>query len=240
MRIFEYPRGYHGHFHTHGFAKLVYPLRGLVSVVTPEGRWLATPLRGVIIPSWQNHRIAAAGNALLHSVFVDPRVFPDCLTEYGMISVTPLLHELIREAGHFYADYKPNSLQHRLLELIVALLRSADTELTERCLPVVKHPRIRTALENAGTSMRSAEIARRSALSPRHFSRVFKADTGMAFKDWRALHQVQSGLTLLHQGKSVSATASELGFSSTSAFITIFGRVTGRTPGTIEKRNAQQ
>jgi AraC-like DNA-binding protein len=69
----------------------------------------------------------------------------------------------------------------------------------------------------------------------RQFARVFKADTGMSFKDWRTLNRVQTALGLLAEGKSVTAVASELSFSSTSAFIAVFRRHVGTTPSRIAR-----
>ena len=82
-------------------------------------------------------------------------------------------------------------------------------------------------------NLRSAAVAGKAAYSQRQFSRVFLADTGMRFKDWRSLYRVQAGIRLLASGGSVSDVAAELGYSSASAFISVFRRHTGLTPGLV-------
>ena len=77
----------------------------------------------------------------------------------------------------------------------------------------------------------SREWARRLAPSTRHFSRLFKQETGVTFSTWRSLHHVKHALVLLASGHSVTRVAMDLGYGSTSAFIEMFKRCTGRTPG---------
>jgi AraC-like DNA-binding protein len=53
----------------------------------------------------------------------------------------------------------------------------------------------------------------------------------VTFSTWRALHHVRHALVRLGRGDSVSRVAMDLGYTSTSAFIEMFKRCTGRTPG---------
>src|SRR3954447_8076620 len=71
VRAFEYPLGYAGYAHRHRLAQIVYPLRGVVSVRAASGTWVTTRLTAVAIPPWEEHRVAAHGNASLRSVFID-------------------------------------------------------------------------------------------------------------------------------------------------------------------------
>ena len=230
MRTFEYPKGYVGNLHQHREAQLVYPIRGIVSVTTERGEWLATRFRGVCIPAWQQHRVSAEGNTLLHSLFVNADPNDGALTKLTNINITSLLHELIAEAGRFYVDYGADSTEARTIQLILDLTDKQHTE-EPAWLPEIRNPRIRRAIEGAPlATLKSAAIAKNSAYSQRQFSRVFFADTGMAFKDWRALYRVHTGLRLLATGASVSNITAELGYSSASAFIAVFKKHTGLTP----------
>ena len=71
----------------------------------------------------------------------------------------------------------------------------------------------------------------RLGLSSRHFARLFKQETGVTFSTWRVLQQIKHALVLLATGQQVTRVAMDLGYSSTSAFIEMFKRHTGRTPG---------
>jgi AraC-like DNA-binding protein len=241
VRAFEYPLGYPGHTHRHRLAQIVYPLRGVVSVETDTGTWVVTTLSAVAIPPWREHRVAAHGNASLRSVFVDPDVHPALVTRMVTVQISELLHELIREAGRHYTDFADDDggVASSVVALIVQLLPGMPTSDTSIWLPRIEHgllQPIAVALDNdPGDARRVEDWARELALSTRHFGRLFKQETGVTFSTWRALHHVKHALVLLAGGHAVTRVAMDLGYSSTSAFIEMFKRHTGRTPGVAQR-----
>jgi AraC-like DNA-binding protein len=242
VRAFEYPRGYTGYTHRHRLAQVVYPLRGVASVETYSGTWVVTTLTAVAIPPWREHRVSAHGNASLRSVFIDPDVHPALVTDAVTIHVSELLHELIREAGRHYTDFDgDDDFASSVNALIVRLLPAMPTSRTSVWLPRIDNPLLRpiaVALEEDPADPTSVEEwARRLALSTRHFSRMFKQETGVTFSTWRALQQVKHALVLLAGGQGVTRVAMDLGYGSTSSFIEMFKRHTGRTPGAWSARD---
>ena len=238
-RAFEYPQGYQGNSHRHRLAQLVYPVRGVVSVDTEQGCWVVTRLRAVSIPPWTEHRVTSHGNASIRSIFVNPDAHPRLLTELEAVEVTELLHELIREAGRHYVDFDEASVPATVIDLIVALVPSMRRSQTSIWLPRLEHPRLQPIAERfaaaAGCRDGIEAWADRLAVSPRHLARLFKAHTGITFQRWRALFLVQAAMKALAAGDSVTTVALDLGFSSTSAFIEMFKRETGRTPGSFKR-----
>ncbi|MFC9811363.1 AraC family transcriptional regulator [Streptomyces virginiae] len=61
--------------------------------------------------------------------------------------------------------------------------------------------------------------------------RAFRAETGMAFSEWRTRLRLNHALYLLDQGQLVGLVAAQVGFVSTNGFILAFRRYFGRTPG---------
>ena len=235
VRSFEYPQGYPGFAHQHRLAQVVYPLRGAVTVETEAGTWIVTTLSAVAIPPWCRHRVAAHGNASLRSVFVDPDVYPDLVPRLATLHVNALLHELIREAGRYYTDLGDDDVARGIVTLVAQLLPTMDTAPSSMFVPRVEHPVLervtRRVVDDPAAAVPVEVLARDAGLSARHFSRLFKAETSMSFTTWRALVQVQHTLVQLARGDAVTRVAMDLGYSSTSAFIEMFKRHTGRTPG---------
>jgi AraC-like DNA-binding protein len=62
-------------------------------------------------------------------------------------------------------------------------------------------------------------------------SRLFKADLGMTFPQWRTQVRLSRALVLLAENTPVTVVAHRCGWSSASAFIDVFRRVFGYTPG---------
>ena len=74
-------------------------------------------------------------------------------------------------------------------------------------------------------------LARGSGASVRTIERLFLRETGMTFGRWRQRIRVLSALRRLAAGESVTAAGLAVGYDSTSAFIAMFKRVLGTTPG---------
>ncbi|MFS2224680.1 helix-turn-helix domain-containing protein [Pantoea sp. B65] len=68
-------------------------------------------------------------------------------------------------------------------------------------------------------------------ISPRTLTRRFSAETGFSFTEWRQRVRLLRALELLAAGKSVTTIALDLGYENVSAFIALFRRVFGSTPG---------
>lgn len=236
VRSFEYPQGYPGFAHRHRLAQIAYPLRGAVTVETEAGTWSVTTPSAVAIPAWCRHRVAAHGNASLRSVFVDPDVYPDLVPALTTLRISTLLHELIREAGRYYTDFdEGDAVALAVVTLIAQLVPAMEIAPRSTFVPGVEHPLLVPAAAavhaDPAAPARVEQFARAAGVSPRHFSRLFKAETGVSFTTWRALVQVQHALVQLARGESVTRVGMDLGYSSTSAFIEMFKRHTGRTPG---------
>ncbi|KLB15516.1 AraC family transcriptional regulator, partial [Xanthomonas hortorum pv. gardneri] len=67
-------------------------------------------------------------------------------------------------------------------------------------------------------------------LSPRSLSRHFRSETGLSFAQWRQQARLAEGLRRLSQGSAVAQVADQLGYSSPSAFVSVFHRHFGAPP----------
>jgi AraC-like DNA-binding protein len=75
------------------------------------------------------------------------------------------------------------------------------------------------------------EWAQRAAMSERSLSRLIMRETGMTFGRWRQQFQIMVALERLADGEPVKTVALDLGYESTSAFIAMFKRALGMSPG---------
>jgi AraC-like DNA-binding protein len=83
--------------------------------------------------------------------------------------------------------------------------------------------------ENPGADL--DVVARDLGASRRTFERRFRDHTGMSLGRWRQRLQLVMAIELLARGASVSEAGWEVGYASTSAFVTAFRRQLGTTPG---------
>ena len=66
--------------------------------------------------------------------------------------------------------------------------------------------------------------------SERTLARLFEAQTGMGFRQWRQRLQVAEALAVLLDGQSVKAAAATVGYAGASAFVAAFRALAGSTP----------
>jgi AraC-like DNA-binding protein len=76
-----------------------------------------------------------------------------------------------------------------------------------------------------------AQWALVSGASARTLARLFQAETGMSFADWRQQRRLLRALELLATGTLVTTVAAETGYDSASAFTAMFRRALGAVPG---------
>jgi len=81
------------------------------------------------------------------------------------------------------------------------------------------------------------ELARMTAVSPEHLSRLFRKETGVGFREYRNLLRLQKAEQLLKQrtGASVAEIAAECGFSDSNYFSVAFKKVYGISPKQVQK-----
>lgn len=68
-------------------------------------------------------------------------------------------------------------------------------------------------------------------MGERTLSRLFRGEFGMTFPRWRTRSRLYHALRMLADGLPVTAVAHRCGWSSASAFIDVFRRSLGYTPG---------
>lgn len=107
-------------------------------------------------------------------------------------------------------------------------------------LPTPTTPQLRAVCEilrtNPADDRTLAALGRQVGASDRTLSRLFKADLGMTFPQWRTQLRLYHALVLLSENVPVTAVAHRCGWSSASAFIDVFRRTFGHTPGTHQPR----
>lgn len=216
--------------HTHSEHQLVYADFGLLSVDTPSSRWVVPPLRALWVPAQTPHAITARADSKMSTLYLEPTVAIADLDDVTVISVSPLLRELIT---HIHQSPPAGAALARLEVVILDQLTTAPSAPLD--LPRLRDPRARAiaeALERNPRDRRTLrEFGRDFGASERTLQRVFTAETGSTFGHWRTQLRLQHGVIALSQGQSVTTAATSSGYNEPSAFIAAFRSVFGTTPG---------
>lgn len=235
LRARDLAPGYHFPHHRHPWGQVVYALDGALTVEAAGGSWLAPPQRAVWVPPGVDHAVAATGAAAFRSLYVAAEaaaVLPDRVT---VIEVAPLLRELIRAFTDAPERYDPDGPDARLVAVILDRLAAAAAAPARLHLPMPRDRRLipvaRALIADPADPRGLEALAREAGASARTLARLFQRETGMSFGQWRTRRRLIAAIERLADGTAVTTVAYDLGYESPSAFVAMFRRETGRTPG---------
>jgi AraC-like DNA-binding protein len=218
--------------HHHPSGQLLGLLAGLLSVRTDLGAWVLPTTRAVWIPPSQVHAARSHGPFSGWAVYVSPHACADLPEQPRAIEVSPLLREaVLRAAVWELAPLQP--AQRNLTAVILDEIAQSPADAFRLPMPGdARLLRIAGALVDDPADARTLEEwADWAHAAPRTVSRRFVAETGLTFTVWRQRARLMRALELLAAGEAVTAVAFELGYDSASAFIALFRRTFGTTPG---------
>jgi AraC-like DNA-binding protein len=225
--------------HRHDDHQIVYAGRGVLAVTTDKGSWVAPATRAVWIPARTFHAHRAYGDLKLHTVGLAAADNPLQLESPTVLIVGPLLRELIIA----YTGSDDDSAERsRLRAVLLDQLRSSPQQPLHVPTPTV--PLLVAVCDilhaDPGDSRTLAELGHVVGASDRTLSRLFRYDLGMTFPQWRTQLRLHRALVLLAEQTPVTTAAHQCGWSSASAFIEVFRRSFGHTPGALKHWDAPE
>ncbi|NUP32352.1 MAG: helix-turn-helix transcriptional regulator [Streptomycetaceae bacterium] len=215
--------------HRHDDNQIAYAGRGVLTVTTGDGSWVAAGNRAIWVPAGTVHAHQAHGEVDLHLVGI-PGDLAAPRTP-AVIAVGPLLRELIVAYTRDPAD--GGAERGRLLAVLLDQVRASPQQPLHIPTPTV--PLLRDVCDllraDPADGRTLAELGRAVGASDRTLSRLFRSDVGMTFPQWRTQLRLHHALILLADGVAVTSVAHRCGWASASAFIDVFRRTFGHSPG---------
>ena len=217
--------------HLHPEHQLIYASRGVMTVWTDAGTWIVPPLRAVWIPAKTPHRVSIHGAVSMRTLYLKPRLIRfsrSCC----VVSVSPLLRELILHACTFRGLRRRVRAHAHLIDMILDQLNVVQIAPLQLVYPTdARALRVAAALDRDPGDARSlAALCKDAGASKRTIERTFEAETHMTLGQWRQQLRLVRSLRLLAAGEKITRVASDLGYSTASAFIAMFRKALGTTP----------
>ncbi len=217
--------------HRHDVHQIVHAGRGVLSVITDAGSWVAPATRALWIPAGTVHRHRAHGQTVLHAVGIPADNNPLGLDRPAVLAVGPLLRELI--IAYSRPELVDTDEGSRILAVLLDQLRHSPQQALH--LPVGRDSRLVAVCEllraDPADQRTLAALGADVGAGERTLTRLFAAEMGMTFPQWRTQLRLHHALRLLAEDVAVTTVAHRCGWSSASAFIDVFRRAFGHTPG---------
>ena len=228
----DYLSGHVIPLHFHDRDQVVYASRGVMTVRAEAGTWVVPPQRAVWIPAGISHTLAMSGLVTMRTLYLRPRLAKMLPRNCCVINVSPLLQELILHACALGALRERTRSREHLIGVILDQLEGI--EMVPLQLPHLLDPRARRVADilaaDPSNGRTLAQICRNSGASKRTVERLFQEEVGMTFGKWRQQLRLMHALRLLAVGTKVTHAALEAGYSTPSAFISMFRKALGTTP----------
>ncbi|NBF02528.1 helix-turn-helix domain-containing protein [Pseudomonas sp. Fl5BN2] len=230
----DYADGQHFAEHQHRRGQFAYAASGVISVFTDQGNWVVPPQRAIWVPAGVSHAMHMSAPVTMLNTYVRARA----VRRLGLpghcqvVEVSELLRQLLLRAMDIPALYAKDGVQGQVMNLLLhEIAAMAPLPLNA---PLPSEPRLekacRALLEQPSLELGIDEMARRAGMSRRTFTRLFRQHTGISFVEWRQQACLLAAVVRLGHGDPVTLVATDLGYSSPSAFSSVFRKVLGETP----------
>ena len=218
--------------HAHPRGQFIFSSKGVTRVITKKGIYLVPSSQAFWCPPNLEHMLVFPGAVEIANLFIDPHLINILPREQQVLTVSPLLKELIMKAVKIGTDYLPKTREHRVMEVIIDEI--SVMEVSPLALPWSENRRLNNIMSSLLDEPTNKNTIEEWALSEntttRTLSRLFKREVNMTFTEWRMHVRIFYAVEQLHQNISVTDIALQLGYSTPSSFITAFRKVLGKSP----------
>jgi AraC-like DNA-binding protein len=227
-------------WHKHVRGQFFYVEEGLIITRTDGGSYLLPPYRAGWMPPGHMHTVSISGLVRAWSVFLAPDACAGLPERPCVMGMNDLFRAAVKRAASWDPFVPSTPERDRLLGVLLDEIRNAPLE--EMYLPMPVDRRLRRVamamLERPDDTRSIDEWASWAGMSVRTLTRLFRQETQTSVAQWRQQARLTRALERLADGEAVASIADGLGYASPSAFVAMFRKAFGDSPGRYLARQA--
>ncbi|MGG7445078.1 AraC family transcriptional regulator [Kosakonia oryzendophytica] len=205
---------------------------------TVEGKsFLSPPGYATWIPAGALHCCNNHRQVKFYSVYLDPEYCIGLPESSCTLKLSPLIRAIFTDFSSRSVAVPETDEDKRLALVLIDQLNksprcdsflpvSDDDFIIQLTLGIRSNPGDRKSLSDWAALMNTTE---------KTLSRRFQSQIGMTYNEWRQRMKLVASLSMLEQGMPVHQISTELNYSSPSAFIAMFRRLTGDSPSKVAR-----
>ena len=202
-----------------------------------HGRQALPPRQIAWIPPGHPHSAHSHGSLAGWSAYLAAEHCRDLPRHPGVLACSAFVALIVERATRWPTGSAWNTERENLLRVLLDELRHAVPSGPACPIRGFAPAQDRRGIAGQpGDPRPAAEWARWAGLSSRSLSRLFGAETGMSFAQWRQLARLHAAVERLAAGQAVGEIAWSLGYESPSSFASAFRAVFGETPSGYSSR----
>ncbi|MBL4645589.1 MAG: helix-turn-helix transcriptional regulator [Rhizobiales bacterium] len=219
--------------HLHQRAQLIYATSGSMKVMSDEGTWIVPPERAVWMPPNIKHSACALSDVEVRFLYINSQTKVDLPQNVTVVHVTSLMRECLLAFLSLPRLYDEDGVAPHLLSVMLSEL--VATPVMPLHLPQPQTSSLQEAAKLLQSQLANPPklevLADQIGYGVRSFERHFIAETGLTWRRWVQQARLMEAISRLSTGDTVGDVAHALGYEGPSAFVAMFKKATGVTPG---------
>ncbi len=232
FRYDEFAAHSHAHPHRHPWGQLNYSAHGVMQLEVAGQRFISPPSYGIWIPPHAIHSAYNRHSIVYRSVYLDLSLCADLPQQACSVVMNDILKAILNNFAERDVQIPQSAADRRLGQVLVDQLHAAAIE--HSYLPYASSTQTSFVVDSLraepGNADTLAQWAERVFVSERTLARQFMRETGISFGEWRQRLRFLAAIEQLETQQSIKEIAFYLGYSSPSAFISMFQRHAQCTP----------
>lgn len=242
FRYDEFGADTHAIPHRHQWGQLNFTARGVMQLEIDGRPFISPPNYAVWIPPNALHSCYNRESVVYRSVYIGLEYCQPLPDSPCAVSMSNVLKAILNDFAERDVTTPVSKADLNLAQVLLDQLYLAPRE--PDYLPYGTSPKVNQILEelrnNPGDNRSLAGWAQQVFVSERTLARHFIQELGITFGEWRLRLRFLAAIEALEQGRSVKELAFDMGYSSGSAFITMFQRQAGCTPEQYRRQQTYQ
>lgn len=222
-------------WHTHDLHQLLYAFEGVAEVETDGSHHLLPPQQAAWIPAGLAHQTTLRKVRTV-AVFFDPSMVTGHDDRVRVLSAAAPVREMIVYAARWRIDRRVSTPTADAFFTALAMLTAEwlDTAEAPLRLPTSAVPVVAAVMRHTREHLAEVDehaVCAAVGISERTLRRIFRAETGMSWREYRTTSRVLRAMAMLAEpDRTILDAATTVGFESLSGFDRAFRRLTGERP----------
>ncbi len=195
-------------------------------------RFLSPPQYAVWIPPERVHSCYNSQAIVYRSLYLSAELSRRLPATPCTLAISAILKAILSDFAERGVNLPTSAQDLRLARVVMDQLECAQPH--DDYLPYGRTPALREVLDalqaEPGDNRSLAQWAQQVHSTERTLARHCQRELGMTFGEWRQRLRFLAAIEALEAGRGIQQIAFDLGYSSPSAFISMFRRLAGTTP----------
>jgi AraC-like DNA-binding protein len=222
----EFPPHTRSGKHSHDRVQLLFAITGLMVAKTDEGTWAVPRGYALWMPAHLDHDVSMHGQVMMRTAYVRSTEAARLPRRCQVLQVGPLLQAALAALADEVLVPCRTKRADRLIWLVLDEIRLASRASFVLRLPK-DHRLLKLAhalISDAGSAKTIDQWCDLVGVSRRTLTRVFRAETGVSFGEWRRRLRVMTAAARVADGERLAKVAASLGYRNVAAFRTMARR----------------